>query len=121
MLVEQRLIVADTSMLPRDLGSFAVWLRDLRRQFPDRPIIGFADNFHHYGIRAGGPSDGEGRLQYISRYAKDLTIKYHCTLVMTMELPKESLKPGIRPRVSTIKALPRCHMKRQQTSESTTT
>jgi len=81
----------------------AVWLRDLRRQFPDRPILGFADNFHHYDIRAGGPSDGEGRLQYIGRYAKDLTIKYHCTLVMTMELPKESLKPGIRPRVSTIK------------------
>ena len=78
-------------------------MRDLRRQFPDRPIIGFADNFHHYDIRGGGPSDGEGRLQYISRYAKDLCIKYRCTLVMTMELPKDSLKPGIRPRISTIK------------------
>jgi hypothetical protein len=102
-MVEQRLVVADTSMLARDLGAFAIWLKDLRRQFPDRPIIGFADNFHHYDIRSGGPSEGEGRLQYIARYAKDLAIKYRCTLVMTMELPKESLKPGVRPRISTIK------------------
>lgn len=80
-----------------------MWLKDLRKQFPQRPIIGFADNFHHYDIRTGAPSEGEGRLQFISRYAKDLTIKYHCTLVMTMELPKDSLKPGIRPRISTMK------------------
>src|SRR4051794_3639975 len=80
-----------------------MWLKDLRKQFPNRPIIGFADNFHHYDIRAGAPSEGEGRLQFISRYAKDLTIKYQATLVMTMELPKDSLKPGVRPRMSTMK------------------
>lgn len=73
------------------------------RQFPSRPIIIFADNFAHYDIRSGAPSEGEGRTQYIARYAKDLTIKYRCTALMTMELPKDSLRPGVRPRAATIK------------------
>ncbi len=90
-------------MLPRDIGALAVWLRDLRKQFPDRPIVAFADNFHHYDCRQGGPSEGEGKVQYLARYAKDLAIRHHATLIMTMELPMWALKPGVRPRISTLK------------------
>jgi hypothetical protein len=103
MVASQRLGAADSSVLPRDVAALGTYLRDLRRQFPDRPLIVFADNFAHYDIKHGAPSEGEGRVQFIARFAKDLAIKYHATLLMTMELPKESLKPGIRPRVSNIK------------------
>lgn len=103
MVSSLRLGAADSSVLPRDIGALATYIRDLRRQWPDRPLVIFADNFAHYDIRHGAPSEGEGRVSYIARFAKDLAIKYHTTLLMTMELPKTSLSPGIRPRVVNIK------------------
>lgn len=103
MIVSQRFGAADSSVLPRDIGALATYVRDLRRQFPQRPLVIFADNFAHYDIRHGAPSEGEGRTQFIARFAKDLAIRYDTAIIMTMELPKESLKPGVRPRVSSIK------------------
>jgi DNA primase len=104
MFASQRLIAADTKILPRDLGALTMALRDIRKLFPTRPLIVFGDNFHHYDFRnSSAPSEGEAKTAYIARYGKELTVRYSCTIFMTMELTKKDLDPGVRPRISTLK------------------
>src|SRR5208337_4997155 len=73
----------------------------LRQKFPERKLVVIGDNFHLYDFP--GFQDGEAKTRHMSSFVKGLANKYHATIIMTMELPKTSLQPGVRPRVRNIK------------------
>ena len=101
LIDREELILADASVLPGTMPAFESWVRALRSKYPDRRLVCCGDNFHIYDLP--GVEDGERKTRLMSQYIKGLANRYHATIVMTMELPKESLRPGLRPRVGNIK------------------
>jgi hypothetical protein len=101
MIGEERLILADATTLPATIPAFEGWVKALRHQHPDRSLVAFGDNFHLYDLP--GVDDGERKTRLMSSHIKNIANTQHATILMTMELPKESLRPGVRLRVANIK------------------
>lgn len=103
LIQTERFIPMDVSVLPADMVALGSWVKSVRKKFPNNPIVVFGDNFHHYSMPDTVKSEGESLQRAISKYAKSMAVTYHVTSIMTMELPVNVLKPGIRPRASNIK------------------
>ena len=100
--IENELFIPeDISTLAPTLPALENRIKALRQKFPERKLVVVGDNFHLYDLP--GSQDGEAKTRHMSMFVKGLANKYHCTIIMTMELPKTSLMPGVRPRVRNIK------------------
>lgn len=101
-MVEHELFIPeDISTLAATLPALENRIKALRQKYPQRNLVVIGDNFHLYDLP--GAQDGEAKTRHMSMFVKGLANKYHCTIIMTMELPKASLAPGVRPRVRNIK------------------
>jgi DNA primase catalytic core len=101
MTEQERLIAVDTEDLPGDVMALRSWARELRQQHPDRTMILIGDNFHLYDMQT--QETGEGKTRGISRAINEMLNTLHITGLFTMEIPKEQLKPGIRPTYLNLK------------------
>jgi hypothetical protein len=101
MIVSEHLILADVAGLSPQLPALEVWVRSIRAKFPQRHLVVLGDNFHLYDIP--GMEAGEAKTREMSMFVKRLTTEQHCTILMTTELPKASLKVGDRPKLANIK------------------
>jgi DNA primase/KaiC/GvpD/RAD55 family RecA-like ATPase len=100
--VERELFVPeDISTLAPSLPALENRIKAIRQKYPERKLVVIGDNFHLYDFP--GFQDGEAKTRHMSMFVKGLANKYHATMIMTMELPKTSLQPGVRPRVRNIK------------------
>lgn len=101
-VIEKELLVPeDISSLPPTFPSLESRIKTLRHKYPDRGLVVIGDNFHLYDLP--GEKEGESKTRAMSVYAKHLANKYHATLIMTMELTKAVLRPGVRPKVRNLK------------------
>jgi DNA primase catalytic core len=99
---EERLILADVSILPPDVHCLKSLVSGLRLKFPERPMIIVGDNFHLYSIHSN--EIGEGYVRAVSKCIKDeIVSELKTTALFTMELPKEQFKPGIKPAYTNLK------------------
>jgi DNA primase len=98
---EEKLIIADIGVLPASLPAMENWVRTLRNKYSQKSIVWFGDNFHLYDLPGREP--GEGKIRDMSAFIKRVCTEYHITSIFSMELPKESLRAGVRPRISKIK------------------
>lgn len=97
----ERLVAVDIGTLPAIPSALETWVKALRQKHPDRKFLVIGDNFHLY---EAGYGDNEAKmLRDFSKRVKTISNRYHCAMVMTMELPKDALYPGKRPRVQNIK------------------
>jgi replicative DNA helicase len=103
MVETDRFLPLDVTMLPRTITSLEAKVKELRRAYPSRPIVVFGDNFHLYQTMGNGNSSDEAGVRALSMASKTLANTHGICLMMTMELPKASLKPGERPRIMNIK------------------
>lgn len=101
MIERELFIPEDISTLAPSLPALENRIKAIRQKFPERKLVVFGDNFHLYDLP--GFTDGESKTRHMSMFVKGLANKYHATIIMTMELPKMSLTPGVRPRVRNIK------------------
>lgn len=97
----ERLILADVASLAPHLPALEVWIRSIRSKFPQRALVVLGDNFHLYDLPGYEP--GEAKTREMSMFVKRMTTQHRCTIMMTAELPKASLKAGDRPRLANIK------------------
>jgi DNA primase len=93
---EERLILADQSALVNDLAAHERWIKDIRRRYPKRDLIAIGDNFHLFDM-PGALAD-EAKVRAMSKFIAGLPVKHGITSIFTMELPKEILRPGVRPK-----------------------
>jgi DNA primase len=101
MTSSEKLIIADIGLLPASLPAMENWVRTLRNKHSNKSIVWFGDNFHLYDLPGREP--GEGKIRDMSAFIKRVCTEYHITAIFSMELPKESLRPGVRPRIAKIK------------------
>ncbi len=101
VIKDGRLHPLDISQLRAELPALESKMEQVRKDFPDRPLVVFGDNFHLYD--RPGVQDGESKTRQLSMYTKKLANQYRATMIMTMELPKGALNPGVRPRLLNIK------------------
>jgi hypothetical protein len=100
--VENELFIPeDISTLAPTLPALENRIKAFRQKYPERKLVVIGDNFHLYDLP--GSQDGESKTRNMSMFVKGLCNKYHTTIMMTMELPKSALLPGVRPRVRAIK------------------
>jgi DNA primase len=97
-----RFLPLDVTMLPRTINSLEAKVKSLRTKHPSKPIFTLGDNFHLYQDGMGSP-DVESKTRNMSMACKTMANTLETCLMMTMELPKGSLKPGERPRMANIK------------------
>lgn len=97
----ERLILADVAGLAPQLPALETWVRSLRAKFPNRSLVVLGDNFHLYDLPGYEP--GENKTREMSMFVKRITTQHRCTVLMTAELPKASLRVGERPRLCNIK------------------
>jgi hypothetical protein len=95
-IADERLILADLSILAGTLPAHERWIKEIRRRSPNRNFISIGDNFHLFDMP--GVEDGEAKLRGMSKFVSGLSSRHGVTTIFTMELPKESLKPGVRPK-----------------------
>jgi DNA primase len=93
---EERLILADQSLLSNDLTALEGWVKQIRRRHPDKHMVVIGDNFHLFTIP--GFEEGENKVREMSRFISSMPTKYGLTTIFSMELPKGVLSPGVRPR-----------------------
>jgi GTPase SAR1 family protein len=98
---KENLILADAVSLPGTVSAFESWIRAIRNRYPDRHLICCGDNFHLFDIP--GLEEGERKVRLKSQYFKNIANKYHITVIMSVELPKDALRAGYRPRAADIK------------------
>jgi DNA primase len=101
LINSERLILADVAGLPPQLPALEQWIRTIRMKFPNKSLVVMGDNFHLYDLPGWEP--GEAKTREMSMFVKRMTTEHHCTILMTCELPKGSMKAGTRPRLSNIK------------------
>ena len=101
MIEQEFFIPEDASTLPASLPALESRIKAIRQKFPDRKLVVMGDNFHLYDLP--GFTDGETKTRHMSSFVKGLANRYQASIIMTMELPKTSLLPGVRPRVRAIK------------------
>ena len=102
-IAEERLILVDMKDISKDLAALDLWVKQISSRFSGRPIVILADNFHHYDVSSQQKETGASKQAIISRAAKDIANAHDVGLLMTMELPKEALTPGMRPRFTNLK------------------
>jgi Toprim-like len=95
-IAEERLILADLSILSGTLPAHERWIKEIRRRSPKRHFVSIGDNFHLFDMP--GVEDGEAKLRAMSKYVSSIATRNGVTTIFTMELPKDSLKPGVRPK-----------------------
>src|ERR1035438_10600332 len=78
------------------------WLKSIRKRFPNDAIVCMGDNFALYQLDVASDSEAV-RARQKSQFVKRMGNAYQTCMLMTAELTKESLKPGIRPRMGNIK------------------
>lgn len=100
LIETERLILADVTILPAAIAALEVWVRSIRSKFPNDSLIVMGDNFAQYQLPG---FEGERLDREKSMALKRIANEYHVTIMVTTELPKGSLKPGIRPRMHNIK------------------
>jgi hypothetical protein len=88
-------------MLPPALGQLEARVDAVRQKYPDEPLIVIGDNFHLYAPTT--KAEGEERIRAGARCCRGLVADYRCTVIMTMELPKNALGPGMRPSMLNLK------------------
>jgi replicative DNA helicase len=93
---EERLILADQSVLNADLPSLERWVKQIRRRHPDRHLVVIGDNFHLFDMP--GMEAGENKVREMSKFIAGMPTKHNLTTIFTMELPKDVLKAGVRPK-----------------------
>ena len=103
MVRNERLFLYDISVLDATIAALTSLCARLRKQYPDRPIVLFCDNFHLYRGSASREESDQQHVRALSAAFKELTTRFRLTLIATMELPKAALEPGRRPRLSNIK------------------
>jgi DNA primase len=98
----ERLCVVDPSILPSDLACLNAWVQDIRKKFPERVLLVVGDNFHLYSYVTN--ETGEAYIRAMSRYINDQIVAgQRTTVLFTMEIPKEQLRPGVRPAYTNLK------------------
>jgi hypothetical protein len=95
---EERLIIADINLLAGSLPALEGWLKSIRKRFPNDAIVCMGDNFALYQLDVASDSEAV-RARQKSQFVKRMGNAYQTCMLMTAELTKESLKPGIRPRL----------------------
>lgn len=98
---EERLILADQSILDSDLTSLDRWVKQIRRRHPDRNMIVIGDNFHLFNLP--GFEEGENKVREMSKFISGMPTRHGLTTMFSMEIPKDILKPGVRPRYTDAK------------------
>jgi DNA primase len=98
---DERLILADAVSLPGTVPAFEGWVRSIRSRYPSKYLVACGDNFHLFDLP--GMEEGERKVRIKSQLLKNIANRYHATIVMTVELPKDALRPGHRPRAADIK------------------
>lgn len=93
---DERLILADTARLAGDLTAHERWIKEIRRRHPKRNLVAIGDNFHLFDLP--GMEPGEGKVREMSKFVANLPTKHGITSMFTMELPKDILRPGVRPK-----------------------
>jgi DNA primase len=93
---EERLILADQSALINDLAAHERWIKEIRLRHPKRHLIAMGDNFHLFDMP--GDLADEAKVRQMSKFIAGLPVKHGITTMFTMELPKEILRPGVRPK-----------------------
>jgi DNA primase len=93
---DERLILADQSMLSNSLTAHERWIKEIRRRNSKGSFISIGDNFHLFDMPGMDP--GEGKVREMSRFISNLPTKHGITTMFTMELPKEALRAGVRPK-----------------------
>jgi hypothetical protein len=89
-------------MLAADVMALRTWITELKRRFPERTMLIIGDNFHLYDMVTD--ETGEAKIRGISRFINDQIVNgLGTTVMMTMEIPKEQLKPGLRPTYLNLK------------------
>jgi DNA primase len=101
MIENERLVLADVSMLPQSLVALESWAKTIRTRNPNKKIVVMGDNFHLYHLP--GNDTGEEKIRKMSAHIKTMCNVHKLVGIFTFELPKEALRPGVRPRVSKIK------------------
>lgn len=101
VISNERLILADVAGLSPQLPALEVWIRSIRAKFPQKALVVLGDNFHLYDLPGYEP--GENKTREMSMFVKRMTTQHRCSIMMTAELPKASLKAGDRPRLCNIK------------------
>jgi hypothetical protein len=72
------------------------WIKEIRRRNSHGSFISVGDNFHLFDMP--GMEPGEGKVREMSKFIAGLPTKHGITTMFTMELPKDILKPGTRPK-----------------------
>ncbi|WP_263383600.1 hypothetical protein [Granulicella arctica] len=98
---EERLVLADQSVLVNTLPAHEQWIRDIRRRNSKGHFVSVGDNFHLFDLPGMDP--GEGKVREMSRFISTLPTKHGITTLFTMELPKENLRAGVRPKYTDAK------------------
>ena len=94
-VTNERLIMADQSVLVNSLTAHERWIKEIRRRNGGN-LVSIGDNFHLFDMP--GMEPGEGKVRAMSQFIANLPTKYGITTMFTMELPKDILKPGQRPK-----------------------
>lgn len=99
---EERLIVADSSVLKADLRTLKVWIDQIRQKFADKAVVVVGDNFHLYSMET--KETGAEKIREHSRFISDEIVnELKVTGMFTMEIPSSIFKPGMIPLYTDLK------------------
>jgi hypothetical protein len=98
---DERLVMADVKLLSSDMADHEAWVRSLRDRYSDRHMIVIGDNFHLFDIPE--LEAGEAKTRAMSKMISGFPTKYGITTMFSMEIPKDALKPGVRPTYTNLK------------------
>ena len=70
--------------------------KEIRRRNSHGSFVSIGDNFHLFDMP--GMEPGEGKVREMSKFISGLPTKHGITTMFTMELPKDILRPGTRPK-----------------------
>lgn len=101
LVSDERLVPVDINLVGPTVPALERQLKRIRKAYPTTPIIVVMDNFHLYEDTTG--REGEASIRQLSIACKRLVNSYEATILATMELPKASLQPGVRPRMANMK------------------
>jgi len=93
---DERLILADQSVLVNSLTAHERWIKEIRRRNQGSYLVSIGDNFHLFDMP--GMEPGENKVREMSKFISNLPTKHGITTMFTMELPKDTLRAGIRPK-----------------------
>lgn len=92
---DERLILADQSVLSNSLLATESWIKSLRARYPKRDFVVIGDNFHLFDMPTS--SQGPEKVRELSRFVSNLSTVHELTTLFTIKIPSTVLKSGIRP------------------------